>query len=308
MRLLLTGGAGTLGLQIIEKYINTIESINVIDNFSTSTRDAIKQYKNLNLIEGTISSEKLVKSVFRACLPTHVIHLAASYKNPDDWQEDIETNILGTAVITKLSQEFQIKKLINIQTVLCYGRPDSLPIKVGSALKPITSYSISKVAGENYIANSGLNYASLRLGNVIAPGLAIGPIPNFYKKLSSGEIPTVTESVRDFLDISDFLSALDKVLQPDSPAGTFNISTGTGTSMMQIYELVARYLNSPTVPKIVLPSEDVIPEIILDPKETTKILGWKPKVGISESIIKCLDNYKEFGVGTIFSHLKVGNK
>jgi nucleoside-diphosphate-sugar epimerase len=308
MRLLLTGGAGTLGLQIIEKYINTAESINVIDNFSTSTRDAIKQYKNLNLVEGTISSEKLVKSVFRACLPTHVIHLAASYKNPDDWQEDIETNILGTAVITKLSQEFQIEKLIYIQTVLCYGRPDSLPIKVDSALKPITSYSISKVAGENYIAHSGLNFASLRLGNVISPGLAIGPIPNFYKKLMDGEIPTVTDSIRDFLDIADFLSAFDKVLQINGPSGIFNISTGTGTSMMQIYQLVARYLNSSIIPKSVSPFEDDVPAIILDPSESIKLLNWKPTIRIEESIENCLDHYKKFGIKTVFSHLKRSEK
>ena len=308
MKLLLTGGAGTLGLQIIKKYMGKAESIYVIDNFATSNIGTLQQFPEINIVEGTISSERLMRSVFETATPTHVIHLAASYKEPNNWQEDIMTNILGTAIVTKLSQDFQVKKLINIQTVLCYGRPDSIPIKVDAALKPISSYSISKVAGENYIAQSGLNYASLRLGNVISPGLAIGPIPNFYKKLMDGEIPTVTDSVRDFLDIADFLSAFDKVLQINGPSGIFNISTGTGTSMMQIYQLVARYLKSSIIPKSVSPLEDDVPAIILDPSESIKLLDWKPTIRIEESIENCLDHYKKFGIKTVFSHLKRSEK
>jgi UDP-glucose 4-epimerase len=304
MRLLITGGAGTLGLQIIEKYKDIAESIHVIDNFATGKRDIFQYYPELNVIEGSIASEKLVNQLFKVSEPTHVIHLAASYKDPSNWQEDITTNISGTAIITRLSQQFGIKKLINIQTVLCYGTPDSLPIKINSALRPGSSYSISKVAGEQYIINSGIPYASLRLGNVISPGLAIGPIPNFYEKLKKGETPTVTESKRDFLDIADFLSALEKVINLSSPSGVFNISTGVGTSMMQIYEMVAEYLNSQVLPKKSKPSEDDISELVLDPSESFKLLEWKASVEIGQSIRSCLDYYEKFGVGTIYSHLK----
>jgi UDP-glucose 4-epimerase len=304
MRLLITGGAGTLGLQIIEKYKDIAESIHVIDNFATGKRDIFQYYPELNVIEGSIGSEKLVNQLFKVSEPTHVIHLAASYKDPSNWQEDITTNISGTAIITRLSQQFGIKKLINIQTVLCYGTPDSLPIKINSALRPGSSYSISKVAGEQYIINSGIPYASLRLGNVISPGLAIGPIPNFYEKLKKGETPTVTESKRDFLDIADFLSALEKVINLSSPSGVFNISTGVGTSMMQIYEMVSEYLNSQVLPKKSKPSEDDISELVLDPSESFKLLDWKASVEIGQSIKSCLDYYEKFGVGTIYSHLK----
>lgn len=304
MRLLITGGAGTLGLQIIKKYHDLADSIHVIDNFSTGNKNIFNLHPDLNIVEGSIASEKLVDELFENAKPTHVIHLAASYKDPDNWKEDIDTNILGTAIITKLSQKFNVTKLINIQTVLCYGQPDSLPIKISSALKPITSYSISKVAGEQYIINSGVPYASLRLGNVISPGLAIGPIPNFYKKLKSGETPTVTDSIRDFLDIADFLSALEKTLESTSPSGIFHISSGKGTSMMQIYKQVASYLNSSTLPLIAPPAKDDIAEIVLDPSESIKKLGWKPAVDISESIKSCLNYYEQFGIGTIHSHLK----
>jgi UDP-glucose 4-epimerase len=304
MRILITGGAGTLGLQIIEKYKDIADSIHVIDNFATGKRDIFRLYPELNITEGSIASEELVKKLFELIEPTHVIHLAASYKDPSNWEEDITTNISGTAIITKLSKQFGVRKLINIQTVLCYGTPDSLPIKIDSALRPRSSYSISKVAGEQYIINSGVPYASLRLGNVISPGLAIGPIPNFYKKLKTGETPTVTDSKRDFLDIADFLSALDKVMNLSSPSGVFNISTGVGTSMMQIYEMVAKYLNSQVIPIKSKPSEDDVSEVVLDPSESLKILDWKASVEIGHSINNCLDYYEKFGVGTIYSHLK----
>lgn len=305
MRLLITGGAGTLGSQIIEHYLGKAEEIFVIDNFSTSKRNIIDKYPEISVIEGTIASEKTLADTFNLAKPTHVIHLAASYKDPTDWKEDIETNVLGTAYVTKLSLKFEIEKLVNIQTVLCYGNPEHLPIEINSPLKPVSSYAISKVAGEQYIINSGINYASLRLGNVISPGLSIGPIPNFYQKLKIGETPTVTQSVRDFLDISDFLSALEKVLNPNSPNGVFNISTGVGTSMLQIFNKVADYLGTAVTPHVVPPAADDIAEIVLDASESNRILVWNPTVPIEQSIQNCLKYYDEEGIDTIYSHLKL---
>ena len=56
-----------------------------------------------------------------------------------------------------------MSRILNFQTVLCYGRPDTVPIPVDHPLRPFTSYGISKVAGEQYLAMSGLPFASLRL-------------------------------------------------------------------------------------------------------------------------------------------------
>jgi nucleoside-diphosphate-sugar epimerase len=233
-----------------------------------------------------------------------VIHLAASYKNPDDWDEDISTNIVGMINLVREAQTAGIEKFINIQTVLCYGRPNTLPIPVDAPLKPESSYAISKVAAESYLINSNLPFVSLRLGSVISPGLSIGPIPNFFKNILSGLPSRVTKSVRDFLDIDDFLDAFELVINKGSPTGVFNISSGRGVSMLEIYDGMSDLLGGKTAPEILDPQADDIPSIVLDPAEASAVLGWVAKVPLSESLTKCIESYKRDGIGEIYTHLR----
>ena len=93
MRILITGGAGCLGSNLIERYLPDGHSICVIDNFATGKREVIPKIKGLSLVEGTISNQDLVDKTFDQFKPSHVIHSAASYKNPLDWREDIRTNV-----------------------------------------------------------------------------------------------------------------------------------------------------------------------------------------------------------------------
>ena len=222
MRLLITGGAGNLGRSIIERWEGPASAIHVIDNFATSDPGTLSVFSNVTLHRASIASLDDLEDAFRAALPTHVIHCAASYQDPNDWGGDISTNILGASYISQLSDKYKVKRLISIQTVLCYGRPKSVPIPIDAPLRPESSYAISKVAGDEYLALGSTPFVSLRVGNVISPGLAIGPIPTFYSKLKSQETVQVTKSVRDFLDIADFLNALDKAMERDSPTGAFN--------------------------------------------------------------------------------------
>ncbi|MDP4700727.1 MAG: NAD-dependent epimerase/dehydratase family protein, partial [Saprospiraceae bacterium] len=187
MKLLITGGAGCLGSNLIERYFPLGHEIMVIDNFTTGKREVVPQQNGLSLIEGSIVDEKLVNQVFDTFKPTHVIHSAAAYKDPNDWVEDAATNVLGPINIAKASQRLGVKRIINFQTALCYGRPQHLPIQVNHPNSPFTSYGISKTAGEAYLMQSGLPVVSLRLANICGPRLAIGPIPTFYKRLKAGQ-------------------------------------------------------------------------------------------------------------------------
>jgi UDP-glucose 4-epimerase len=306
MKLLITGGSGTLGKQIIQNYSKKFIEIHVLDNFATSSSDSLSEIKGVQVHEGSVSSISDVENVFGICKPTHVIHLAASYKDPNDWQEDILTNVLGMANVIRFSEKHKVEKFINVQTVLCYGRPAKIPISVDSPLNPESSYAITKVAAENLLRASSLSYASLRLGNVVAPGLSIGPIPNFYKNITAGEKSKATETIRDFLDIDDFMRALDIVIDGDSPSGVFNISSGKGVSMPEIYKIVEKLLDVDGVLEISETQKDDIPEIVLDPGETKRTLGWQATVPLEDSIKKCLESYKEHGIGNIYTHLKRG--
>jgi UDP-glucose 4-epimerase len=308
MRLLITGGAGCLGSSIIEYYFSKGHEICVIDNFATGKREVVPVQSGLILMEGSITKESLVKKAFKDFQPTHVIHSAAAYKDPLNWSEDAATNILGTINVAQAAKENGVQRFINFQTALCYGRPNIVPIPVDHPTAPFTSYGISKTAGESYLIQSGLPVVSLRLANICGPRLAIGPIPTFYKCLKANQDCFCSDTTRDFLDMSDFLILLDKVLKVSAPTGIFNVSTGEGHSIYDLFRAVADYLSidPPEVP-IIPAGEDDVPVVILDPSETEKVFDWRAKIGFVETITNQLSWYEQYGVTDVFSHLATPN-
>lgn len=305
MRLLITGGAGCLGSNLIEHYLPQGHEMLIIDNFATGHREVIPDGKSgLRLIEGSITDRQLVTDAFDAFEPTHVIHSAAAYKDPQDWREDAATNVIGTINVVRGAEKHNVKRLVNFQTALCYGRPDIVPIPVHAPTRPFTSYGISKTAGEAFLMQASVPVASLRLANVTGPRLAIGPIPTFYTRLKAGKSCFCSATTRDFLDMEDFLSVMDVVLKDEAPVGVFNISTGEGKTIKQVFEAVAHHLGipPPEVP-LVPPGADDVPSVVLDPSQTAEILGWNAKIGFQETISRMLRWYDAHGVSAIYSHL-----
>ena len=303
-RLLITGGAGCLGSNLIERYLPQGDEILVLDNFATGKREVVPPVKGLEVVEGSVADQALVDATFARFKPTHVIHSAAAYKDPSDWAEDTRSNGLGSIHVAKASIAHGVKRLVNFQTALCYGRPKQVPIPVTHPTAPFTSYGISKTAGEAFIVNAGLPVVSLRLANICGPRLAIGPIPTFYTRLKAGKSCFCSDTVRDFLDMTDFFAVVDRVLEDDAPTGVFNVSTGEGRTIHDVFVAVAKYLGMapPEVP-IVPPGADDVPAVVLDPSETTRVLGWRAKLGFEDTIRRQLEWYDKHGVTDIFSHL-----
>lgn len=304
MRLLITGGAGCLGSNLVERYFPKGHLICVIDNFATGKREVVPPQPGLTVVEGSIADSELVSQTFAAFEPTHVIHSAAAYKDPSNWEEDVATNVLGSIHVAKAAATHDVARVINFQTALCYGRPTTVPIAVDQPTAPFTSYGISKTAGEAYLMQSGLPVVSLRLANICGPRLAIGPIPTFYKRLKAEQNCFCSDTTRDFLDMEDFFSLMDHVLQVDSPTGVFNVSTGEGHTIHDVFVAVARYLGitPPEVP-VVPPGEDDVAKVVLDPTATESAFGWRAQVGFEETIANQLRWYDRHGISDIFSHL-----
>src|SRR4030095_1095782 len=124
--------------------------------------------------------------------------------------------------VVRASRAAKVTRFVYLQTVLCYGRPQSTPIAVDHPLQPFTHYAVSKTAGEQYVAMSDLPWVSFRLANVTGPRLAVGPIPAFYKRLKAGQPCICSDTMRDFLDMSDFFAAMDLVMRDGAPSGIFN--------------------------------------------------------------------------------------
>ncbi len=304
MRIVITGGAGCLGSNLIEHWLPQGHEILVIDNFVTGKRAVPPAAERLTVVEGTIADQALVNDCFERFKPTHVVHSAAAYKNPEDWAEDTATNVLGTVHVAKAALLHGTKRFINFQTALCYGRPDRIPIPEEHPTVPFTSYGISKTAGEAYVLQSGLPAVSLRLANICGPRLAIGPIPTFYKRLKAAQDCFCSDTVRDFLDMSDFVALIDGVMEDGAACGVFNGSTGEGHSIKDVFDAVARYLGMtpPQVP-VVPASADDVPVVVLDPTKTERVLGWKAKASFEETINGQLRWYDAHGVTDVYSHL-----
>ena len=84
MRLLITGGAGCLGSNLIEHYLPQGHEILVIDNFATGQREVVPQMAGLSLVEGSVADRNFVENAFTGFAPTHVIHSAAAYQPVDE--------------------------------------------------------------------------------------------------------------------------------------------------------------------------------------------------------------------------------
>jgi nucleoside-diphosphate-sugar epimerase len=304
MKLFITGGAGCLGTSIIDKYLTLGHEILVLDNFATGKKQNLPSVAGLTVVEGSVVNYELVSKLIKEFQPSILINSAAAYKDPANWKEDSETNIIGSINVAKACIEFGVKKIINFQTALNYGRPEKTPIPITAPSKPFTSYGISKTAGEQYLLNSGLNVISLRLANICGPRLAIGPIPTFYTRLKDGKGCFCSDSVRDFLDMEDFLDVLDVAINKEIPTGAYNVSTGVGSTIKDVFDCVVDHLKiqAPEVPIVPIGADDVR-EVVLDPSHTEKIFNWKAKYNFKQTIKKQLEWYDKYGVTDIFSHL-----
>jgi len=305
MRILITGGAGCLGSNLIEHWLPRGHEILIIDNFATGKREVVPEVPGLTVREGSIEDAALVQEGFGVFRPEVVVHAAAAYKDPDDWASDARTNVLGSIHVAKAAKAAGVARLINLQTALCYGRAQQIPIPETHPTAPFTSYGISKTAGEQFMLLSGVPTMSLRLANITGPRLAIGPIPTFYKRLKAGQKCFCSDTARDFLDMSDFFAFMDMAIAPGAPVGLFNVSPGEAHTIKEIFDLVSDYVGLPrTDVPVVPPGADDVPVVSLDPTRARNELGWKATVGFAETIRRQLAWYDEHGVTDVYSHLK----
>ena len=307
MRLLITGGAGCLGSAIAREFLPKSQSVAILDNFSTGDKAWVPSHPNLQVLEGDVRDVDFVESCFEQFRPTHVVHAAASYADPYDWTGDFETNARGSLNVAQAAEKVGVSHLVYLQTALGYGKPTVTPIPLHHSLQPTTSYSISKVAGEYYILGSSVPISvSLRIANTCAPHLSIGPLPTFYKRISAGEECQVSPAQRDFLDIQDFLALLGLIFESAEPENSaYNVSTGVGHSIQEVFEAVKIALDSPDARAELIPlGPDDISSVVLDSSITQQRFSWRPQTTLDNMVARQVKWFEQFGVGAVRSHLK----
>jgi len=306
MRILIAGIAGSLGANVAGRLLARGDMVLGIDNYSTGSANALPKAPNLDFVEGTIADRGLVTACFDRFKPELVINSAASYKDPDDWIEDIATNVHGMANLVQSSLASGVKRFLNFQTAHCYGKPQERPVRLTHPLLPFSSYGISKTAGELYLMMSGLAYVSLRMASVYGPYHYTGPIPTFYKRLKAGQKCFATDTKRDYVAMGDFLELFDRVIAEGAPTGVFHVSSGTDISIKEIFDAVAAEIGIKLdKPVEVRPSDpDDVSTILLDPSETQSAFGWTARTPFREGLRSLIVWYDENGVEQTFSHLR----
>jgi len=173
-KILITGGAGYIGQNLISFFLKKKYQIYVIDNLSTSSSINSNIKKNVNFYKIDLAIKNKTKSFFKNKYFDLIIHLAA-FSGIQEFNKNVQksfnNNVLATKNLVRFGFKKQNTKLIFSSSAAVYGKVSNKKISENYACKPINYYGLSKLACENIISN-GLkdkknNYAILRYFNVV---------------------------------------------------------------------------------------------------------------------------------------------
>jgi UDP-glucose 4-epimerase len=307
MRVLITGGAGMVGSHIAELLEARGDEVVIVDNYATGRPEHLINIRTQYKIEESIANESfcnLLSSKFSNI--DAIVHTAASFANGNDWTDHINTNVLGTALMTRLAQQFNCR-LIYFQTALCYGdSPTVQPVPLNYPRQPMaSSYAISKTAGEFYIEQSGVDFVTFRLANIVGPRNLSGPLPIFYKRISAGEKCVVTSAKRDFIDVRNLATV---VLQAIDGRGTgaYHFSSGKDVQIIDLFKKVVAAMKLTSEPEFEFQEKAAggPPSILLDPTRTYSDFSMPSLNSIEETVSGAISYYEKFGVTREVTHLK----
>jgi UDP-glucose 4-epimerase len=307
VKVLITGGGGFIGSNLADRLLEEGHEVLTLDNYETGRRENLREREGLTIVEDTIVDVDAVDRIFGDFGPDRVVHAAASYKDPDAWAHDVDTNARGTANVVRATQAVGAEKLIYFQTALCYGtRPIEQPITLSHPIRPDSSYAISKTAGEQYIAMSGMPFVSFRLANVYGPRNVSGPLPTFFQRLSEDKACFVMDTRRDFIFVDDLVEVVLQALQGKGD-GFYHFSTGRDFSIKELFDATVQAMGVELESDVeVRPrAEDDAATILLDPSRTQEDFGWTASTPLEEGVARTIEDYRAHGVGETYTHLKL---
>lgn len=280
-RILITGAAGFIGSHLADA-LNDNPYVWLVDNFTTGRPENLlfHQFQHVD-----IANRQEFYRVANEAEPTLIIHCAASYSDPNLWHRDTDTNVTGSINVA-LAAKHHGARVVYFQT----------------ALPPISSYAISKHAGQRYLELSGVPLTVFRLANIYGPRNLSGPIPTFYKRLMAGEPCTVVDTRRDLVYIDDLVDMVVAHIASEwhFPSRCYDVYTGHGHTIREIYDAVAGALGIDAEPQEIPRGTDDVAEMKFGfgyPIEEPTPL----KNGVRDAVAW----YREHGVDNTYTHLKM---
>lgn len=280
MKVAITGVGGFIGSSLADVFIERGDEVWGIDNFLTGRRDNINP--EVNFIEGDVLDPWTCPDA------ELVIHCAASYDDPYKWHRDTKTNVLGTINAVIAAQDSGAR-LFYFQT--------SLP--------PISSYAISKIAGQEYIEMAmPTNHVTFRLANIFGPRNLSGPIPTFWKRLTEGQPCTVVDTYRDMVYIDDLVRGVLNAVHTPDVYGVVDMCSGKDRAIGELYDGVCNAMGVGVVADRITRGNDDVAKMVLSPKRAAEELDWWAQWGLQEGINEAVAWYEEYGVTETYTHLK----
>lgn len=316
-KVLVTGGAGFIGSHIVDVLIESGYEVIIIDDLSTGKKSNVNPRASLYQMDIT---DPGISQIFYIEKPDYICHQAAqisvsySVKKP---KEDAHCNIFGLLNLLELSLKNKVKGFLFASSGgTVYGERKNLPIAENTPFFPTSPYGISKMTSEFYLhfyyQNYHLNYISLRYGNVYGPrqdpsGEA-GVIAIFIDKLLQGNTPVINgdgEYIRDYIYVKDValacllsiknmlkLTELNYQSRKKTVFNAFNISTGRGVSVNQLYSYLQDIMGICKKAVYGPPRAGDLRKNVLDCHLAERILGWKARYSIEEGLAETVEWFK----------------
>lgn len=300
-KILITGGLGFIGSHLVKYYINKNYIVSVIDNLSTGQINNLteNELKKIYLFKKNIEDSDVHKIVKKQDYIIHTAGLAdliPSIENPENY---FRTNIEGTFNLISSVRKYnkKIKKFIYLASSTCYGVPKKYPTSELSKIDTKHPYANSKYLGEEIVKHYSnvfnINSNSLRLFNVYGTqsrtnshyGAMFGVF--LSQKIHQKPLTIVGNGKqgRDFLYVTDLVSAIDKILKrKKTNFFEYNIGYGKTAKVIDIARMISNKL-------VFIPKRPGEPDIThASVIRFQKEFNWRPKINIKIGVKILLNN------------------
>lgn len=309
LRILVTGGAGFIGSNIVEYLLNNnVKFVRVLDNFATGKKENIDlfvNHKNFEFMFGDITDletcKKAMVNIDVVCQQAALGSVPRSIDNP---LATHNTNVNGFFNILLAAKDAGIKRVVYASSSSVFGDSKELPKKEERIGRELSPYAVTKHVDELYgyifTKTYGMECIGLRYFNVFGPrqdpnGAYAAVIPKFINKMMNNETPTVNGDgtySRDFTYVINVVQANILALTVKNPVcfgEIFNIGTSSNFSINDMLHVLNKQLNKQIVPIYGPVRNGDVPHSHADISKAKKFLKYDPQINFEEGIKKTVE-------------------